>query len=124
MQVIKRQGHRENVNFDKVHMRIKWLVSYPSKLKTINVALLTQKVIQSLYDGISTSAIDNYTANLSASHSIENTEYSILAGRIVINNCHKNTLGSFRDKMNLLYMRKDDNGVVCPLIGDEFFQIR
>ena len=83
--------------------------------------MLSQKVIQNLYDGISTSDIDNYTANLAASLSIENREYAILAGRIVINNCHKNTLSSFKDKMNKLYMR-EVNGVICPLVGDEFYK--
>ena len=122
MHVIKRHGNKQEISFDKVYARIKWIASNPYELKSINVATLTQSVIQSLYDGISTSEIDNYTANLSASHGIDNAEYTTLAGRIVINNCHKNTLTSFRDKMNILYMRKDDNGASCPLISDEFFK--
>jgi ribonucleoside-diphosphate reductase alpha chain len=121
MFVNKRKGYTEEVNFDKVHTRIKRLVQNPYELKCINASLLTQKVIQSLYDGISTSSIDDYTANLAASLSIENREYALFAGRIVINNCHKNTLTSFKDKMNVLYTRKDNNGVVCPLIGNEFY---
>jgi ribonucleoside-diphosphate reductase alpha chain len=122
MFVIKRKGQSEAVNFDKIHMRIKWLVHEPYELTRVNASQLTQKVIQNLFDGISTSAIDNYTANLSASLSVENREYAILAGRIVINNCHKNTLSSFKDKMNRLYMRKDIDGNVCPLISDVFYK--
>ena len=121
MFVVKRKGFKEEVNFDKVHMRIKRLVNEPYNLEYVNASVLSQKVIQNLYDGISTSDIDNYTANLAASLSIENREYAILAGRIVINNCHKNTLSSFKDKMNKLYMR-EVNGVICPLVGDEFYK--
>jgi ribonucleoside-diphosphate reductase alpha chain len=122
MFVIKRKGHSEEVNFDKIHMRIKWLVHEPYELKHVNASQLTQKVIQNLFNGISTSDIDNYTANLSASLSVENREYAILAGRIVINNCHKNTLSSFKDKMNKLYMRTDTDGKVVPLVSDSFYK--
>jgi ribonucleoside-diphosphate reductase alpha chain len=121
MFVLKRKGFKEEINFDKVHTRIKRLVNEPYILEYVNASLLSQKVIQNLYDGISTSEIDNYTANMAASLSIENREYAVLAGRIVINNCHKNTLSSFKDKMNKLYMR-EINGVICPLIEDEFYK--
>jgi ribonucleoside-diphosphate reductase alpha chain len=122
MFVIKRKGTREEINFDKVNTRIKWLVNEPYELKNIKVSQLAQRVIQSLYDGIHTNEIDNYTANLSASLSIEHLEYNTLAGRIVINNCHKNTLSGFKDKMTKLYLRTDFNGKVCPLISDEFYK--
>ena len=108
MFVVKRKGYKEEVNFDKVHKRIKWLVNEPTELKGVNPSSLSQKVIQNLYNGISTSEIDNYTANLSASLSIEHRDYALLAGRIVINNCHKSTLSSFKDKMDKLYLRKDN----------------
>lgn len=122
MFVIKRKGNKEEVNFDKVNTRIKWLVNEPFELKNVKTSQLAQKVIQSLYDGIHTDEIDNYTANLSASLSIDHREYSILAGRIVINNCHKNTLNSFKDKNNKLYLRTDSHGTICPLISDEFYK--
>lgn len=122
MFVIKRKGIREEVNFDKINMRIKWLVHEPYELKNVKASQLAQKVIQSLYDGMRTTEIDNYTANLAASLSIEHRDYGVLAGRIVINNCHKNTLKSFKDKMNKLYMRTDVSGRICPLIGNEFYK--
>lgn len=122
MFVIKRKGTREEVNFDKINMRIKWLVHEPYELKNVKASQLAQKVIQSLYDGMLTTEIDNYTANLAASLSIEHRDYGILAGRIVINNCHKNTLSSFKDKMNKLYMRTDSTGNICPLVSDEFYK--
>ena len=122
MFVIKRKGHSENVNFDKIHTRIKTLVQNPYELKYVNASQLTQKVIQNIYDGISTSDIDNYTANISASLSVENREYAVLSGRIVISNCHKNTLSSFKDKMYKLYMRTDSEGKCCPLISNEMYK--
>jgi ribonucleoside-diphosphate reductase alpha chain len=122
MFVVKRKGVSEEVKFDKVYTRIKWLVKEPYELKHIETAVLCQRVIQTLYDGIHTQAIDNYTADLSASLSVEHRDYATLAGRIVINNCHKNTLSSFKDKMNKLYMRTDSNGVICPLISDSFYK--
>lgn len=122
MFVIKRKGNRQEINFDKINKRIKYLVNEPFALTHIKPSQLAQKVIQSLYDGINTSDIDNYTANLAASLSIEHRDYGILAGRIVINNCHKNTLNSYKDKMNKLYLRTDKNGKICPLISDEFYK--
>lgn len=122
MFVIKRKGVREDVSFDKIHNRIKWLVNEPTHLKYVNPSQLSQKVIQNLYDGISTSDIDNYTANLSASLSVQNRDYAVLAGRIVVNNCHKNTLSGFKDKMNKLYMRNDTNGEICSMISDDFYK--
>ena len=122
MFVIKRKGNRQEINFDKINKRIKFLVNEPFVLTHIKPSQLAQKVIQSLYDGMNTSDIDNYTANLAASLSIEHRDYSILAGRIVINNCHKNTLNSYKDKINKLYLRTDKNGKVCPLISDEFYK--
>jgi hypothetical protein len=53
-------------------------------LKHVNATQLTQKVIHNIYDGISTIDIDNYTANLEASLSVENREYAVLSGRILL----------------------------------------
>ena len=79
MFVIKRKGHREEVNFDKINKRIKWLVNEPYVLENINATHLAQKVILSLKDDMSTSEIDNYTANLAAYLSVDNREYAVLA---------------------------------------------
>ena len=122
MFVVKRKGVNEEVNFDKINIRIKWLVNEPYELKNVKVPQLAQKVIHSLYNGMPTTEIDNYTANLAASLSIEHRDYGVLAGRIVVNNCHKNTYSSFKDKMNKLYMRTDACGNICPLVGDEFYK--
>jgi ribonucleoside-diphosphate reductase alpha chain len=122
MFVTKRKGTVQEIDFEKINNRIKYITNDPTELSHIKTSQLAQTVIQSLYDGMNTSDIDNYTANIAASLSIEHRDYNILASRIVINNCHKNTLCGFKDKMNLLYLRTDKNGQICPLISDEFYK--
>jgi ribonucleoside-diphosphate reductase alpha chain len=120
MFVIKRNQSCDEVNFNKVYTRIKHLVNEPYLLEHVNASMLAQKVIQNLYNNIKTSEIDDYTANLSASLSIEHINYGKLAGRLVISNCHKNTLDNFSDKLEILYNRSV-NGIKSPLISDIFY---
>lgn len=122
MFVIKRNGNREEVVFDKIYKRIKYLVQEPYPLPGINIHSLAQNVIQGIYNEIHTEEIDAYSSNIAASLSVKHREYGILAGRIAVNNHHKNTLTSFKDKMDLLYLRKDINGEVCPLLDDKFYK--
>lgn len=120
MYVITRSGKKESVNFEKIHKRIERLTKEPYELKNVNCAKLTQFVIQGLVDGISTSEIDEYSSRLSAESSIDNIEYGILAGRICVDNHRKNTLNSFRDKINILYNKTDIKGMHRPLICELF----
>lgn len=120
MFVIKRNSIKEEINFEKVHNRIKKLISEPYRLDNVNSSILTQKIISNLYNGIKTSEIDDYSANLCASLSIENIDYNKLAGRIVISNNHKNTIKSFSEKSTLLYHRKLNNKH-CPILSDEYY---
>jgi ribonucleoside-diphosphate reductase alpha chain len=122
MFVVKRNGHRQEVVFDKIYNRIKYLVADPYVLNGVNIHTLAQVVIQGLFDGINTTDIDSYSANVAASLSIKHRDYGVLAGRISVNNHHKNTLTSFKDKMDLLYLRKDTHDKVCPLIDDAFYK--
>ena len=122
MFVIKRNGTREEVAFEKIHRRIKYLVEDPAPLPSVNVHTLAQTVIQGIYNGIKTTEIDSYSANVAASLSIRHREYGVLAGRIAVNNHQKNTLTSFKDKMDKLYLRKDVHGDVCPLLDDKFYK--
>lgn len=122
MFVIKRNNTRAPVNFDKIQRRINHLVAAPTLLEGINVPLLAKDVIAGIYDGIETREIDTYTAKLAASKGISNIDYLTLAARIVIDNHHKNTLTSFKDKMTLLYMNKDSDGSACPIIDEKFYK--
>lgn len=122
MFVTKRNGTLEEINFNKVFQRIKYISSEPSPLTDINVHMLVQNVIQGLYDRIRTYDIDIHSANICASLSVKNHQYNILAGRIVTSNHHKNTLTSFKDKMDKLYLRKDTHGNICPLLDEKFYK--
>lgn len=122
MFVIKRNGSFEEVNFNKVIQRLKFITQEPYPLSEINVHTLAQTVIQGLHNNIQTRDIDIYSANICASLSIKNHQYGILAGRIIINNHHKNTLTSFKDKMDKLYLRKDKHGNICPLLDEKFYK--
>ena len=122
MFVVKRNGNSEEVNFNKIFQRLKYMSMEPYPLNEINIHSLTQTVIQGLYDQIKTQEIDIYSSNICASLSIQNYQYGTLAGRIIINNHHKNTLTSFKDKMDKLYMRRDCHGKICPLLDEKFYK--
>jgi ribonucleoside-diphosphate reductase alpha chain len=107
MYVIKRDGNREEISFDKIFKRIKWITNNPVPLKYINVAELTQRVIQGLVNNIKTIDIDLHTAKLASSLGIKNYDYLTLASRIVVNNHHKNTLATFSDKIEVLYFQNN-----------------
>ena len=118
MYVTKRNEQTEIVSFDKILKRIK-KVGQEVSLK-LNYTSLTMKVIDQLYDGISTKKIDELTAEQCASMSSIHPEYNILAGRITVSNHHKNTSNSFVEVMQQLYGYKDKHQKSAPLISEEF----
>jgi len=122
MFVIKRNGTQQEVAFEKIHKRLKYLVEDTTNLKGVNIHTLAQTVIQGIYNGIKTTQIDSYSANVAASLCVRHQDYATLAGRIAVNNHHKNTLSSFKDKMDKMYLRKDIHGEVCPLLDDKFYK--
>jgi ribonucleoside-diphosphate reductase alpha chain len=122
MNVVKRNGITEEVSFDKIHKRIKYLTLEPYELTKINTHTVAQHVIQGLYDGVRTTDIDTRSAIVCANLSIQNYEYGVLAGRIAINNHQKNTLTSFKDKVSKLYFRKDASGNPCPIVNTQFYK--
>ena len=101
MQVIKRTGKREEVSFDKITARIKKLVYGLSD--HVNPIKISMKVIEGLYDGVTTSNLDNLAAETSATMAAIHPDYALLASRIAISNLHKNTNKSFSETMEALY---------------------
>ena len=120
MFVTKRNGKPEPMAFDKILQRIK-KVGLEVNIK-INYTALTMKVIDQLYDKISTTKIDELTAEQCASMSSTHPDYNVLAGRITISNHHKNSDSSFTKVMTQLYQFKDVHGVNQPLISKELYQ--
>ncbi len=123
MQVVKRSGKRENVSFDKITARVKKLC-YGLDPKYIEPIEIAKKVIQGLYDGVTTSELDNLAAETAATMATNHPEYAILAARIAISNLHKNTKKSFFATMKALYNYVDPRtGSCAKLISDETFEI-
>ena len=98
MQVLKRNGSKETVSFDKVLTRVR----KSAKGLAVNPDALAQQVLSQIYDGVKTSELDELTAQLAAGLSTLHPDYGTLAARIVVSNHHKNTSPSFSDVVNLL----------------------
>lgn len=123
MQVIKRSGKRENVSFDKITARVKKLC-YNLNVAFVDPIEIAKKVIQGLYDGVTTSELDNLAAETAASMSTVHPDYALLAARIAISNLHKNTNKSFSETMEGLYNYIDPKtNQKAGLIGDETMAI-
>ena len=121
MYVTKRNGKQEIVSFDKILTRIKKLGNEAS-IK-LNYTALVMKVIDQLYSGISTTKIDELSAEQCASMSSIHPDYNTLAGRITVSNHHKNTDSSFTTVMRKLYEYRDNHNKHCPLVTTDFFDI-
>jgi len=121
MRVTKRNGDLENIEFDKILTRIKSTGQEAGI--TINYTALVMKVIDQLYDKISTTKIDELTAEQCASMSSVHPDYNVLAGRIVVSNHHKNTGTSFSKAMYALYHYLDKHGKSSPLISQDLYDL-
>ena len=122
MYVIKRDGRKEPVKFDKITARVKKLCYGLSPI--VQPELVAMKVIEGLYDGVSTYELDNLAAEVSASKTIEHPDYALLASRISVSNLHKNTKKSFSDTIDDLYTYIDPiTGENASLIATDVHQI-
>lgn len=119
MRVTKRDGELEEIAFDKILNRIRKL-GHEANIQ-INYQSLTMKVIDQLYDKISTTKIDELASEQCASLSTLNPDYGTLAARIVVSNHHKNTDTNFMDAMKKLYEFKDIHGENYSLISQELW---
>ncbi len=113
MQVIKRNGTRESVSFDKVLSRVR----KASRGLEVNPDGLAQQVLSQIVDGVKTSELDELTAQLAASLSTLHPDYATLASRIAMSNHHKNTSSSFSDVIKTL------SDQTMPATGDKMSYI-
>lgn len=102
MQVLKRDGGRENVSFDKVLQRIR----KASRGLKVNPDILSQQVLARIVDGIKTSDLDELTAQMAASLCTTHPDWGTLASRIAVSNHHKNTRPSFCEVVRCLSAQK------------------
>ena len=122
MHVLKRNGKKEIISFDKILKRIK-CIGKKLGLKQIIYAQLAMKVIDQLHDNINTTKIDELTAEQSASMISIHPDYVKLASAITVSNLHKNTKASFYETFKDLYNYKDVNNNNISLIDKELFTI-
>ena len=122
MYVIKRDGHKEPVIFDKITARVRKLCYGLNDL--VDPVRVAMRVIEGLYDGVTTSELDNLAAEVAATMTTTHPDYAQLAARISVSNLHKNTKKSFSDTMKDLYEYTNPRtGKKAPLLSDEVYEV-
>ncbi|MGD1891286.1 MAG: ribonucleoside-diphosphate reductase subunit alpha [Cyclobacteriaceae bacterium] len=123
MLVIKRDGRRESVKFDKITARIEKLC-YNLDTNYVSAVEVAKKVITGIYDGVTTVELDNLAAETAATLTVKHPDYAVLAARIAISNLHKVTSKSFSNTMKRLYSYVDPKtGEHAPLISKETYAV-
>ena len=122
MFVVKRDGHREPIMFDKITARVKKLCYELNPL--VDPVRVAMRVIEGLYDGVTTSELDNLASEVAATMTTSHPDYAKLAARISVSNLHKNTKKSFSETMKDLYEYVNPrNGKKAPLLSDEVYKV-
>lgn len=123
MYVIKRNGRKEEVHFDKITSRMKLLMFGLNDDFVIPIAI-TLKVINGLYSGVTTVELDNLAAETAATMTTDHPDYAVLAARIAISNLHKETKKQFSEVMTDLYnCRQKYTNVHTPMIAKIYYDI-
>ena len=123
MYVLKRDGRKEAMMFDKITSRIVKLC-YGLDMNYIDPTEITLKVISGIYSGVSTVELDNLAAEIAATMTTKHSDYSILAARIAISNLHKETKKNFSDVIKDLYeIKNDEVNETAPRISDQVYNI-
>ena len=117
MTVMKRDGRREPVAFEKVSERLR----LASSGLRVNVTALAQKVLAQIVDGIQTSELDSLAAELAISNVTTSPDYGVLASRIIISNHQKTTKPTFVEAMSVLYAMRNKRGQEAPAVSKEFY---
>ena len=122
MDVLKRDGKKEPVMFDKITARVRKLCYGLNPL--VDPVKVAMRVIEGLYDGVTTSELDNLAAEIAATLTTAHPDYAILAARISVSNLHKNTKKSFSEVMDDLYNYINPRtGKKAPLLSDEVYDV-
>ncbi len=122
MYVIKRDGRKEQVMFDKITARVRKLCYGLNGL--VDPLKVAMRVIEGLYDGVTTSELDNLAAEIAATMTTTHPDYAKLAARISVSNLHKNTKKSFSETMRDLYQYVNPRtGKEAPLLSDEVYKV-
>ncbi|MBI9041066.1 ribonucleoside-diphosphate reductase subunit alpha [Lutibacter sp.] len=122
MFVVKRDGRKEPVMFDKITARVRKMCYGLNKL--VDPVKVAMRVIEGLYDGVTTSELDNLAAETAATMTVQHPDYAKLAARIAVSNLHKNTKKTFSEVMTDLYNYVNPRtGKKAPLLSDEAYKV-
>ncbi|WP_378181341.1 ribonucleoside-diphosphate reductase subunit alpha [Aquimarina sp. SS2-1] len=122
MYVVKRDGHKEPIMFDKITARVRKLCYGLNAL--VDPVKVAMRVIEGLYDGVTTSELDNLAAEIAATMTIAHPDYAKLAARISVSNLHKNTKKTFSEVVTDLYEYVNPRTEKkAPLISDEVYEV-
>ena len=122
MYVVKRDGRTEPIMFDKITARVRKLCYGLNPL--VDPVKVAMRVIEGLYDGVTTSELDNLAAEIAATLTTAHPDYAILAARISVSNLHKNTKKIFSEVMDDLYNYINPRtGKTAPLLSDEVYNV-
>jgi ribonucleoside-diphosphate reductase alpha chain len=122
MFVLKRDGRKEPVMFDKITSRVRKMCYGLNKL--VDPVKVAMRVIEGLYDGVTTSELDNLAAEIAATMTVQHPDYAKLAARIAVSNLHKNTKKTFSEVMKDLYNYVNPRtGKKAPLLSDETYKV-
>ncbi|MBX2829320.1 MAG: ribonucleoside-diphosphate reductase subunit alpha [Flavobacteriaceae bacterium] len=122
MNVVKRDGRKEPIMFDKITARVRKLCYGLNPL--VDPVKVAMRVIEGLYDGVTTSELDTLAAEIAATMTVTHPDYAKLAARISVSNLHKNTKKTFSEVMKDLYEYVNPRtGKPAPLLSDEVYKI-
>ncbi|MEN9395185.1 MAG: hypothetical protein RL362_1406 [Bacteroidota bacterium] len=122
MFVVKRDGRKESVKFDKITARIsKMCYGLNPSVDSVKIAM---KVIEGVYDGVTTVELDNLAAEIAATNAATHPDYAQLASRIAVSNLHKNTKKSFSQTIHDLFTYVDPKtGQNAGMIADDVYKV-
>jgi ribonucleoside-diphosphate reductase alpha chain len=128
LRVKKRDGSLVPVRVDAITDRIDAMCNVPPVLDfSLDPFQITQEVVSKIHDGISTSELDSFTADICATKSLEHPHYGLLASRLIVSDHHKNISSTtgilFSQVCEALYNNKDQLGHPCPLINESIYRL-
>ncbi len=122
MYVVKRDGRKETVKFDKITARIIKMCYGLDPL--VSPEAVAMKVIEGIYDGVSTTDLDNLAAEVAAAKTIDHPDYALLASRIAVSNLHKETKKTFSEVMEDLHQYIDPKtNQKASLLADDVYEV-
>ena len=123
MNVVKRDGRKELISFDKVTNRLNNLCNKSPSLDNINVIKISQQVVTQIVDNIKTTQLDELAAEICSSNITIHSDYGRLASRIIISNNQKNTTDKFSQCIETLYNNYSDSNEHIPLVSKKTYTI-